>query len=129
MEPAADTHPEARTDVEADRRASRSADLILTIVGLLVLAPVVLWFAWMGAWTGAVTGQCGVNVCNDGVIKFGVGTASLGPVIVWALALILSIVLLVRRRRASWVAPIAFLVAIGVLNLGAWLTQWGAGLV
>lgn len=128
MESAAGTQPEAHIDVEADRRGSRSADLILTIVGLLVLVPAVLWLAWMGAWVGSVTGQCQFNVCNDGAIAAGRGMAGLGPVVVWVVALVASIVLLALRRRASWIPPIAFLVAIGVLYAGAELAEWGAGL-
>ncbi|MBT2517691.1 hypothetical protein J7E29_09625 [Streptomyces sp. ISL-90] len=104
------------------------ADLGLTIAGLLLLAPAVLWFAWMGAWVGSVTGRCQFNVCNDGAITAGIGVAAFGPVVVWVVALVTSIVLLARRRTAWWVPPIALFVAIGVLYAGAELAEWGAGL-
>ena len=128
MESAAGTQPEAHIDVEADRRASLRADLVLTIVGLLLLVPAVLWLAWMGAWVGSVSGQCQFTACNDGAIRAGTAMAALGPVVVWIVALVASIVVVVRRRRASWIPPIAFLVAIGVQNVGAWLAHWGAGI-
>lgn len=128
MESAAGTQPEAHIEVEADRRASLRADLALTIVGLLLLVPAVLWLAWMGAWVGSVSGHCQLTACNDGAIRAGTAMSALGPVVVWVVALVASIVVVVRRRRASWIPPIAFLVAIGVQNVGAWLAHWGAGI-
>jgi hypothetical protein len=122
------THPETPVDAEADRRAVLTADLILSIVGLLLLVPGVLWLAWMGAWVGSVTGQCQFHACDDGAITLGRGMAGLGPVVVWGVALVASIVVLVLRRRASWIPPVAFLVAIAVLHAGAWIAEWGAGL-
>ena len=121
-------HPDTDVDLDADRRASRTMDLTLTIVGLLLLVPGVLWLAWMGAWTGAVTGQCEFRGCDDGAIKMGIGVASLGPVVVCVVTLVASIVLLARRSLACWAPPFAFLVAYGVLHLGAWLAHRGAGL-
>jgi hypothetical protein len=127
MKSAEGMEPETKLDVEAGRRASRMADLVLTIVGLLLLAPAVLGLAWMGMWVGTVTTRCGGYVCND-VVAAGIFTASFGAPIVWVVALVASIVLLVLRRRASWIPPIAFLVAIGVQFASAWLADWGAGL-
>jgi hypothetical protein len=128
MDSAAGTQSETRIDVEPDRRAARTADLVATIVGLLLLVAGVLWLAWMGFWVGAVTGQCQYRVCNDDAIAAGMMMAALGPVVVWVVALVVSIVLLILRRTAWWIPPVAFLVAIAVLNIGAALAHWGAGL-
>lgn len=128
MESASGTQPQAHIDVESDRRGSRTADLILTIVGLLVLVPAVLWMAWTAMWLGAVVSKCGGYPCND-IEVAGMAVAAFGPPVVWVIALVASIVLLALRRRASWVAPIAFLVAIGVNHAGAWLAQSGADLL
>ena len=125
MESAAGTQPEAHVDVEVKQRGSRSADLVLTIVGLLLLIPAVLWMAWTPMWLGAVVSKCGGYPCND-IEVAGMAVAAFGPPVVWVIALVASIVLIALRRRASWVAPIAFLLAIGVNYAGAWLAQSGA---
>ena len=118
-----------RREVEADRKASRRADLMLMILGLVLLVPAVLWFAWMSAWLGAVTGQCGgANVCNDDAISAGRVIAGLGPLVVWVLTAAVSIVRFVRGRTAWWIPPIGFLVAWGVLWTGAEIAHWGANL-
>ena len=51
-------------DLEADRRAMLRADLILTIVGLVLLLPAVLWLAWTAMWLGAVVSKCDGYPCN-----------------------------------------------------------------
>lgn len=126
MEPAADTHPETHSNVEAaDRRAMLIADLILTILGLVLLLPYVLWLWWLGAWLGASVSRCDGHPCND-IAAAGMATAALGPSIVWIIAVVASIVLLVLRRRASWIPPVAFLAATGVHLAGVWLANEGA---
>ena len=121
-------HPETHIEVDADRRAVLRADLILTIIGLVLLLPFVAWLWWLGAWLGAVVSKCDGHPCNDAA-AVGMTTAALGPSIVWIVALVASIVLLALRRRASWIPPIAFLVAIGVHHAGAWFAQSGADLL
>lgn len=98
---------------------------MLTVVGLLLLVPAVLWMAWTAMWLGAVVSKCDGLPCNDTQVA-GMAIAAFGPPVVWVVALVASIVLLALRRRASWVAPIALLVAIGVNYGGAWLAQSGA---
>ncbi|MEV1129269.1 hypothetical protein [Agromyces sp. NPDC049794] len=127
MDSAEGVRMETNADVEADRRASRRMDLVLTMVGLLLLAPAVLGLAMMGGWVGTVTVRCGGYVCND-VVAAGIFMAGPGGPIVWVVALVASIVVLARRRRASWIPPVAFLMAVGLLLAGAWLADWGAGL-
>jgi hypothetical protein len=102
------------------------ADLGLTIVGLLLLVPAVLWLAWASMWLGAVVSRCDGLPCN-GAVEAGMVTAAFGPPAVWVLALVASIVVIARRRRAWWIPPVALFVAIGVHHAGAWFAQWAAG--
>ncbi|HVL62131.1 MAG TPA: hypothetical protein VM430_12115 [Microbacterium sp.] len=125
MEPRASTHSEAHVDAEPDRRGTRTADLVATIIGLLLLVPWVLWLAWQGAWIGALTGLCQSSACRNDAIETGMAFAVYGPVAVWVLALVASIVRLALRRTAWWIPLVGFLLAIVVQRFGGWIAAGG----
>ena len=108
----------AHGDAEARRRAARAADRSATIIGLLLLAPVVLWFAWQGAWIGAKVGLCHSSACRTSAIDTGMAVAVYGPLIAWVLAHAASILRLALRRTAWWIPPVALVVAIVAQQVG-----------
>jgi len=106
-------------------RSIRWWDIILT--GGLLIADVglTLVVAVFGLYLVEAVSVCGVRDCDEVLVALGMVLATVLPWILLAIAVIVSIVLLVQRRLAFWV-PIACAVLILVAwFIGGGLATWG----
>lgn len=93
-------------------------DVVLTIFFLLTGVGLAVLLAIFGALLAFASDSCTDLTCNYGQISAGILVAVIAPIVLTLAALILSIVLLAKRRRAFWV-PLAGSI-LSVLG-------WGAG--
>lgn len=116
------------TALDPDRpaRVRRVWDLVLTIallVGMLASAVVA---SLGGVFLVFVTDSCGsVGRCNDAAVTAGVLTGAVGPLVVAAVAVLVAVVRLVRRRIAFWVPIVGSAVIVLVLGGGYLLASSG----
>lgn len=91
---------------EPVRRSSRTWDIVLTIV-FLVLSPLAaLAASYAGLFLAFAADACGSQNCNTDLMNLGLWSAVIAPWVVFLIAVVVAIVLLVTRRLAFWV-PLA----------------------
>lgn len=76
----------------------------------LALIPWTMLVSGVSVFFGFAESAC-VSGCNYDVLSAGENIARLGPIVVCVIAIVLTIVHAVRRRRFSWVFPLAGFVA------------------
>lgn len=81
-------------------------DLVLTIVLLVGLVPSAAVASYMGVFVAFASDSCGAS-CNMGLLEFAFGFGIVAPWVLLVAALVVGIVLLVRRRIAFWVPLVA----------------------
>ncbi|WP_219814155.1 DUF6264 family protein [Rathayibacter sp. AY1C1] len=110
------------------RRPVRVWDLVLTIVLILVASAVTLLLSFFGLFFAMASDSCGgSNACDIGLIEGGMVLAAGGVWVPFLAALVVSIVLLVRRRIAFWVPVAGLAVSFCCTLLGGWMASTGAG--
>ncbi|WP_219814072.1 DUF6264 family protein [Rathayibacter sp. AY1D9] len=122
--------PETRTPGSGvpHRRPVRVWDLVLTIVLILVASAVTLLLSFFGLFFAMASDSCGgSNACDIGLIEGGMVLAAGGVWVPFLAALVVSIVLLVRRRIAFWVPVAGLAVSFCCTLLGGWMASTGAG--
>ncbi|WP_219812463.1 MULTISPECIES: DUF6264 family protein [unclassified Rathayibacter] len=109
------------------RRPVRVWDLVLTIVLILVASAVTLLLSFFGLFFAMASDSCGgSNACDIGLIEGGMVLAAGGVWVPFVAALVVSIVLLVRRRIAFWVPVAGLAVSFCCTLLGGWMASTGA---
>ncbi|WP_219812142.1 MULTISPECIES: DUF6264 family protein [unclassified Rathayibacter] len=109
------------------RRPVRIWDLVLTIVLILVASAVTLLLSFFGLFFAMASDSCGgSNACDIGLIEGGMVLAAGGVWVPFVAALVISIVLLVRRRIAFWVPVAGLAVSFCCTLLGGWMASTGA---
>jgi len=91
---------------EPVRRSSRTWDIVLTIVFLVLLPLAALAASYAGLFLAFASDACGVQNCNSDLMNLGLWSAVISPWVVLLIGVVVSIVLLVKRRLAFWV-PLA----------------------
>lgn len=109
------------------RRRRRVWDVVLTIVLLLLGAGVAVVGSVMALFIAFLADGCGAVNCDYERLNLGLWVALTGPWVTWAIALVVSIVLLVRRRLAFWMPLLGIVLTVGVWFLGAWVASTGVG--
>ena len=95
-------------------RTRRTWDTVLTIVLLVVDLVTAVILSYLAIFLVFASDSCGVG-CNSDLLSFGVLLGFIAPYVAFAIALVVSIVLLVTKRRAFWVPIVAFVLEIGLL--------------
>ena len=112
-----DTRP---VKTSAAEKPINREDRGLTIIGLVLLAPVLGVLAWYAVVVFFVGDRCNppVTECNREIILAGHCIARFGTIAVGIVALVTSIALLRSRRRAAWIPPVALCLALCVFMGG-----------
>lgn len=118
--------PESPASVDG-RRRRRVWDVVLTIVLLLLGAGVAVLGSVMALLIVVLANGCGAVNCDYERLNLGLWVALTGPWATWAIALVVSIVLLVRRRLAFWMPLLGIASTVGVWFLGTWVASTGVG--
>jgi hypothetical protein len=88
------------------RSSARTWDVVLTIVLLVLLPLAALAASYAGLFLAFAADACGSHTCNTDLMNVGLWSAVIAPWAVLLAAVVVSIVLLVKRRLAFWV-PLA----------------------
>lgn len=112
--------------VRRGRRPVRWADVIVSIVLLVVLIGAAVTASVFGAFLSYASRSCDPAGCNYDVLSTGVWFAVLSP---WAVAIVAiagSVVLMVLRRLSFWVPLTAFALMVALWLVGAVLVWAGS---
>ncbi|MBN9189440.1 MAG: hypothetical protein J0I78_16775 [Microbacterium sp.] len=98
-----------------DSRTSKSDNIAATVLLFLLVLLVAAFLSFRGMFLGFWVDTCGVVTipCEPGLFRAGLLTGVFSPWVIFVVALLLSIVLIVIRRRAFWVPLIAIVLTIG----------------
>jgi len=110
---------------EPARDPARVWDIVLTIVFLVLLPLAALAASYAGLFLAFAADACGSNTCNTELMNVGLWSAVVSPWGVLLAGVVVSIVLLVKRRLAFW-APLTamalmtalWFVAAAIVSLG-----------
>lgn len=91
-----------------------STDLVASILLLVVLVTAALIASTFGLFLGFASDACGTGTCDYALLNAGGALALFGPLVVGVAGLVVTIVRLVRRRRAYWV-PLAAIITIAAV--------------
>ncbi|MDN4596926.1 DUF6264 family protein [Leifsonia virtsii] len=101
-------------------------DLVTTIVLLVIGGAIAIGLTFFAFFLVFASDPCGAStVCDTDRMSAGFFTALLGPGAVTVAAVIVAVVLLIRRRIAFWVPLVGIVLAIGVWIGGAALVISG----
>lgn len=101
-------------------------DVVVTIVIMVLLAILTFWVSLFGFFLVMASDPCGAStVCNTDLIGIGVLVAVGLPWVFFLAAVIVGIVLLVKRRIAFWVPLAASPFVIGAWFAGAAIASAG----
>ncbi|WP_343048661.1 DUF6264 family protein [Microbacterium immunditiarum] len=109
----------------AAKPPARVWDVVLTVVLLVGLGVLALIVSFFGFFLAMASDPCGVRDCSTELIGLGMLTAVALPWAVLLAAVVLAIVLLVRRRHAFWVPLVAVPFVIGSWFVGAFIAAAG----
>lgn len=90
-------------------------DVVVTVILLVLLALLAMLVSFFGFFLVMASDPCGVRECSTELIGLGVILAVGLPWVALLVAVVLAIILLVRRKIAFWVP-----LAAGPLVIGAW---------
>ena len=117
----------AAPSLDRSRRPVRVWDLVLTMVLILCALGATLLLSYFGLFFAMASDSCGgSNACDIGLIEGGMVLAAGGVWVPFVAALVVSIVLLVRRRIAFWVPAAGLAVSFCCTLLGGWMASTGA---
>ncbi|WP_307219062.1 DUF6264 family protein [Microbacterium sp. SORGH_AS_0888] len=108
-------------------RRRRVWDLVLTLLLLLVATGAAGLSSVLALYIVLLSDGCSTVNCDYGQLNLGLWIALSGPWAVWAVAVVVSIALLVRRRLAFWMPIVGVAAIVGVWFLGAWVAASGVG--
>ena len=91
--------------------------MIITLLGLCVIT------TFIGMFSAIASDGCYDNACNETVMEAGYYTALLAPWAVAVLAIVFTVIRLVRRKIAFWIPLVGMAGAIGALLLGLGLVS------
>ncbi|WZH35125.1 MAG: DUF6264 family protein [Microbacterium enclense] len=110
---------------EPAARSPRVWDVVLTIVFLVLLPLAALAASYAGLFLAFASDACGSQTCNTELMNIGLWSAVISPWGVLLVGVVISIVLLVKRRLAFWVPLSAmalmsalWFVAAAIVSLG-----------
>ncbi|WP_219815172.1 MULTISPECIES: DUF6264 family protein [unclassified Rathayibacter] len=119
--------PDAPGMAAPTRPPARVWDVVLTIVLILVASAVTLLLSFFGLFFAMASDSCGgSSACDIGLIEGGMVLAAGGVWVPFLAAVVVSIVLLVRRRLAFWVPVAGLAVSFGCTLIGGWMASTGA---
>lgn len=108
-------------------RPRRTWDVVLTIILLLIAIVVTIIASFLGVFLAFASDSCVVNDCNYDAIGAGMYIAMGGVWLPLIAAVVVSIVMLVRRRLAFWVPLAGIALIAAVFAAGAGLVFAAAG--
>lgn len=110
-------------------RPRRTWDVVLTIILLLLAVVAAIIGSFLGVFLAFASDACGASVeCNTDQIATGMLIAMGGVWVPLIAAVVVSIVLLVRRRLAFWVPLAGIALIAGVFAAGAGLVFAASGM-
>jgi len=101
------------TDAAAPR-TRKTWDIVLTISLLAIDLITAVVLSYVAIFLVFASDSCGTG-CNSALLSFATLFGFVSPYVAFVIGLVLSIVLLVRRRRAFWVPIVAFVLEIALL--------------
>jgi hypothetical protein len=104
---------------------ARVWDVVLTIVLLVGDGVLTLMVSFFGFFLAMASDPCGARECSEELISLGVITAVVLPWIMFIAAVVVSIVLLIKRRLAFWVPLVGAALIIGSWFVGAFIAAAG----
>ncbi len=116
-------------EVEVPERPRMSRAALLTGLVLVTLVVSAISFVGFGLGYGLVTLACtdpGEATCDLDALSTGIRLAVFGPALVTLVTVIASIVLLVRKRSALWVASAGLVLSIALFTAGTVLVNGAA---
>lgn len=111
--------------VPVSLRPRRVWDIVVSCVLLAGDVVLALMMSFFGFFLAMASDPCGAMDCNTGLIGIGVLTAVILPWVVLIAAVVVSIVLLVRRRLAFWVPLVAAALIVSSWFVGAAIATAG----
>ncbi len=104
---------------------ARVWDVVLTVVLLVALGVLTLFVSFFGFFLAMASDPCGVRDCSTELIGLGMLTAVALPWVILLAAVVVAIVLMVKRRLAFWVPLVAVPFVIGSWFVGAFIAAAG----
>jgi len=100
-------------------------DVVLTSVLLVLLGVLAAIVSFFGFFLAMASDPCGVRDCSTELIGLGMLTAVGLPWVVLLVAVVLAIVMMVKRRIAFWIPLVAVPLVIGSWFVGAFIASAG----
>lgn len=100
-------------------------DVVLTSVLLVLLGVLALIVSFFGFFLAMASDPCGVRDCSTELIGLGMLTAVGMPWVVLLAAVVVAIVVMVKRRIAFWIPIVAVPLVIGSWFVGAFIASAG----
>ena len=100
-------------------------DVVLTSVLLVLLGVLALIVSFFGFFLAMASDPCGVRDCSTELIGLGMLTAVGLPWVVLLAAVVVAIVVMVKRRIAFWIPIVAVPLVIGSWFAGAFIASAG----
>lgn len=116
-------------EVDVPERARMSRAALLAGLLLVTLVVSAISFVGFGIGYGLVTLACSdpaETACDLGALSAGIRLAVFGPALVTLVTVVVSIVLLVRKRPALWVAAAGLVLSIVLFAVGTALVNGAA---
>ncbi|CAM3134486.1 Vitamin K epoxide reductase family protein [Tsukamurella hominis] len=95
--------------------AWRIVDLVATIALFVVYAVGVLGLLYFSIFWVMATDSCGANDCDYDKLGTAYVLNDIGGVVVYVVALVVAVILVVRRRPAFWLPLVGGAVQVGLL--------------
>lgn len=99
--------PSSYRTLPPERRGVRAADLVVTVVLLVLLAGFAFVAMTAGFLLVMATDSCSPATCDFGLLNAGMWFGAIAPWVMFVLAVAAAIVRLVARRTAFWVPLLA----------------------
>lgn len=93
-------------------------DLVLSIVFMVMLAALTVITSYIALFSIMLTDSCFGDRCDQDRVALGMNVGLMGPWVVTAIGITVTIVCLVRRKVAFWIPIVAGILAVGVLWYG-----------
>ena len=93
-------------------RTVKAWDIVLTIALILIGSGLVAVLVILGALLGVAGDRCSEFSCSFTQIGLGILVAIAAPVVLFLIAIVVSIVMLVKKRRAFWVPLVGIVLAV-----------------
>lgn len=104
---------------ETPRPSRRGWDLVLSIVLLMLVPFAALAATYAGLFLAFAADACGAQTCDTGLMNIGFWMAVIAPWGILVVAVVVTIVRLVRHRVAFWVPLVAIVAMVVVWFIAA----------